>query len=282
MSEHRGKFYGVEGTYYQVHRFEDGRLSNQTFKAWRGEDAERICVEIRFDDSCKNGHETFSITAHGKGFGGCCHGLIIEHFPEFEPLIQWHLCSIDGPMHYIASATYHAGDMDHNGRRKGEPDSCQHRIYFGTFPIGQNLSASFAQWLHAVKDFGIVEVVSFGHVSDGHVYRDKFTLKYKDKIYGDSVWASCPFNTEQEAAEFLAALKYTWHIKQVPISWSKGKERDLDAARRIAIWPDAKDEILSLPRGDLTRILEGRLPGLLDAFQAAIEQTEFIYPEERS
>lgn len=56
----------------------------------------------------------FSITAdlleHGREVAGdCMHDEVAEHFPQFAPYIRWHLTSIDGPMHYLANAIYHAG-----------------------------------------------------------------------------------------------------------------------------------------------------------------------------
>lgn len=72
-------------------------------------------VDIRFDDNCRNGHNTFAITAEvrrpgGRDIeaGGCMHEEIAQVFPELAPLIRWHLVSTDGPMHYIANTVYHA------------------------------------------------------------------------------------------------------------------------------------------------------------------------------
>ena len=86
-----------------------------------------LSVEIRFDDECGNGHNTFAITAEVKRpgerdieAGGCLHDDIAQVFPELAPLIVWHLVSTNGPMHYIANTTYLAGDLDCNGLRKGE------------------------------------------------------------------------------------------------------------------------------------------------------------------
>ncbi len=66
-----------------------------------------------FDDRCKNGHDTFSITGtifeNGRDVaGGCIHDEIAKHFPHLAPLIKWHLVSTDGPMYYIENTTYHA------------------------------------------------------------------------------------------------------------------------------------------------------------------------------
>jgi len=86
-----------------------------------------ISVELRFDESCGNGHERFAITAEVRRPGkqdveacGCLHKDIAQVFPELAPLIKWHLVSIDGPMHYVANTCYQAGDRDCYGLRKGE------------------------------------------------------------------------------------------------------------------------------------------------------------------
>lgn len=107
-----------------VARDADGRILNQKIiasKSYR-EDGKnyRITATLRFDDECKNGHETFSITGdiiQGKHFeaGGCIHDDISHHFPQLVPLIKWHLVSTDGPMHYIANTIYHVqqGRLDY-------------------------------------------------------------------------------------------------------------------------------------------------------------------------
>ena len=78
----------------------------------------RMTVNIRFDDNCRNGHNTFAITAdvvtaeskrmRDIAAGGCLHEEIARVFPELAHLILWHLVSTDGPMHYIANTLYHA------------------------------------------------------------------------------------------------------------------------------------------------------------------------------
>jgi hypothetical protein len=77
-----------------------------------------IIVDVRFDDRCGNGHNTFAITGSIYKAGrrsdnstivcGCIHDDIYKHFPELRGLIKWHLVSSDGPMHYIANTLYHA------------------------------------------------------------------------------------------------------------------------------------------------------------------------------
>lgn len=86
-----------------------------------------IWAHYRYDDECGNGHNSFSITASVRvpgmrdiAAGGCMHEEIAKAFPELAPFIKWHLCSSDGPMHYIANTVYQAGERDHNGLLKGE------------------------------------------------------------------------------------------------------------------------------------------------------------------
>ena len=89
-----------------------------------GKDCE-MTVQVRFDDQCGNGHNTFAITADIRGrhlfalelqhMGGCLHDEIREHFPELAHLIRWHLVSTEGPMHYVANTTYFASATDWKG-----------------------------------------------------------------------------------------------------------------------------------------------------------------------
>jgi hypothetical protein len=92
-----------------------------------------ICV--RHDDRCGNGHNTFSITAdlYTQGYikgepstyqsngvrvstsrSGMLHDEIRKRFPMLSPYLKWHLCSTDGPLHYIENTTYWAwkGDLE--------------------------------------------------------------------------------------------------------------------------------------------------------------------------
>ena len=107
----------------------DSILTNHQEKSFTKElqNGDVIVATIRFDDRCNNGYNTFSITGEiydrsripgeacivnskGKkrylGSCGCIHKDIIKHFPELKHLIKWHLCSTNGPMHYIANTIY--------------------------------------------------------------------------------------------------------------------------------------------------------------------------------
>ena len=77
----------------------------------------RITATVRHDDACGNGHNSFAITADinrrqgnrwVEDMCGCCHDEVAEHFPKLAPFIKWHLCSTDGPVHYLDNTIYHA------------------------------------------------------------------------------------------------------------------------------------------------------------------------------
>lgn len=72
----------------------------------------RIVINARWDDSCKNGENSFSITAEIKNkYGrilscGCLHNEIKKYAPEFKHLIKWHLVSSRSPMYYLENSRY--------------------------------------------------------------------------------------------------------------------------------------------------------------------------------
>jgi hypothetical protein len=250
-----------------------------------------IVAEVRYDDDCGNGHNSFSITGtiraidkhvnrQDGGFlaGGCLHEDIAAKFPELAPLIKWHLCSSDGPMHYIGNTVFLAGDRDCWGHRKGEPSRFEWAVRFDDNPIKHKISASFAKFLQAYRagvagefDF---EVIRYDHENKpGDSY--KFAPKYTFGGYAEK-WHECPFNNESEALDFLKALQTcSPKFVSVPTAWGEGKDRELDSARSAAVWPEATDEDLTAP--GLKERLEARLPALLVEFRAAVESLGFTW-----
>ena len=80
-----------------------------------GKDA-TITAEVRYDDECCNGYNSFAITGEIRRPNrsdceacGCLHDEIRSHFPELAPFIKWHLMSSDEPMHYVANTLYWLG-----------------------------------------------------------------------------------------------------------------------------------------------------------------------------
>lgn len=122
LTEHELTILGVPGRMYPRHPRSNGTWAAQKWisqaRPIKGYDkGAGLRVEIRFDDSCSNGHDTFAITADVRvpgrrdiEAGGCLHEDIARVFPELAPLIRWHLVSTDGPMHYVANTVYHADE----------------------------------------------------------------------------------------------------------------------------------------------------------------------------
>ena len=197
-----------------------------------------ITAHVRYDDECGNGHNSFSITAEvvtpqskRRGdieAGGCLHEDVAEKFPELAQFIKWHLCSTDGPMHYIANTVYMAGDKDYRGLRKDEKR--QLRNGRTGQPVWERVARNAAGKEVSVKE-----------------WRD----------------------ADEKPQEVLS-------VEWEPVSITgEGKERELDAARRSAVWPDATDEELTAP--GLKERLEARLPGLLAEFRKAVESLGFTW-----
>jgi hypothetical protein len=262
--EHAGPINGVPGRFHNVIIWpHNGKLANQQWTSERRKYKEHgrdqlLEVEIRFDDNCKNGHETFAITASGwevisagrlrETIGGCCHDEIAKVFPELAPLIKWHLCSTDGPMHYVANTVYHAGDLDHNGLRKGEKRQ-----------IRNGRTGELAWQLEAINSPGI-------GVSDSETGR-----KYANA-------ETIPLYLLQTNCDGESPKLATPQLKWVP--WCRegeGKERQLDFARSTAVWPEATDAELCLPKAELTALLMARLPSLIAAMRSEIEATGLLW-----
>lgn len=163
-----------------------------------------LIAEVRYDDECNNGHNTFAITGElydrsdripygasvknssGKtlwlGSCGCLHEEIAKRFPELAPFIKWHLVNTDGPMHYIANSTYHAKAIP---KEQGQ--------YY----------AYFKEPVTGVEK--LLEIV------------DEATKAKLDALHGD-------------------AMRYEPYYNRM------AKESNLEAARSSAVWPDAQLE----------------------------------------
>lgn len=56
-----------------------------------------------------------------------------------------------------------------------------------------------------------------------------------------------------------------------------GKERDFSTARSIAVWPEATEEQLSLPKEELEKLLLERLPALMEEFKKDVEELGLVW-----
>lgn len=280
-------------------------LTKKQVKKFRAEFGDNVIIaEVRHDDECGNGHNTFAITAeiyepymqrgeataiNAKGRTvwlnscGCCHEEVAKHFPLLAPFIKWHLTSTDGPMHYLASTIYHAGDRDCDGKRKGERWQIkgheEKRVVFAGFPITFEFKREMIAFIESAPNWASVEPVPVEHEKDpttNYKFDPKWTLT------GLTLpWYKCPFDRQEEAQEFLEACRQlapkitVFQEKFTKVG--KGKERELNAARTSAVWPDATDEELSVEPDELKAALLARLPALMAEFKQAVESLGFVY-----
>ena len=250
----------------------------------KGGETFRITAEVRYDDECRNGHNTFAITGEIKRkarngcwvweSAGCIHEQIAKHFPELAHLIKWHLCNSDGPTYYFENTLYHASNCESTGHKVGEVKRTKKVLKFKDFPVTFKLERKFLESLveSNVKDLEVREVAHKPE-PDGYVYPSKYTFNsYVCE------WYECPFDSQQEAEQYLEAIQnLDWEIIEVPCDWYKEKPRELDGARHCAIWEDAPDEVLCLPTEELRQKLAERLPGLMAQFRKDVEDFGFVY-----
>lgn len=141
-------------------------------------------VNIRYDDECNNGHNTFSITGSiwKRGnqrdceTGGCIHEEIKKYFPEFKDIIKYHLVSSDGPMHYIANTTYWAKDRENMKLPLNAPTKFEKQLKFKNIPLTFEFKQSFLTFLKSVKDWQAINIIELAHKNDkGYQYKPKYT-----------------------------------------------------------------------------------------------------------
>jgi len=254
-----------------------------------------LFINLRFDDECNNGHNTFAITGslyqgsykvepaseQNLISCGCLHDEIAKYAPELAYLIKWHNVSSDGPMHYLANTLYNVGDLDCWGRKKGEPYNFTRKLKFNNSPFLYKPSRELLNFIDLVgvaadwKDFKIVEI---HHKNSRHKNEYQFSPKYSFNGMDTEEWHRAPFDSVQEANNFVAAMtNCKVEIVQEPTSWGEGKDRDFKAARNSAVWPEATDEQLSLPKEDLKKLLLERLPALMQNFKSDMEKLGFTY-----
>ena len=239
-----------------------------------------MTVKVRWNDECRNGHNSFSITADFmKGnrheFGGCCPDEIVKYFPELKHLIKWHLVSSDEPMHYIANTTYHARDREHGSLDIGAPTHFNTKLKFKGAPFTfKEQTKGFWQYLDSVGDFNSIEVEPVPYDGkDDYAYADNYSLTGFIKENANKKWYKTPFNGKEEAQEFLQALQENaYSFVKTPYAWNKACEPNLEYARSSAIWPEATLEQLRDEKA-----LKKRLPALMLEFKKVIESLGFVY-----
>lgn len=284
-AEYQGTLFGHSALYGNVVADDEtGRIRNQKIVTSRIKMKSKLIIELRFDDELNNGHESFSITGtlyeviRGKWkevAGGCLHDDIKEYAPELAPLIKWHLTSTDGPMHYVANTLYHASDRDCWGRAPGEVSRWDYGVRFNSVPVTHKVDGKFWRFLQNRHGTGEFQVVAIAH------REEKYAPHYTFVGFGEE-WHQCPFREKFLADEFCEAMnKCKVAFVKFPAAYSKGKERELEFARSSAIWPEATDEQLCLPKEELKELLVARLPQLQADFKQAMLDCGFLWPKEK-
>lgn len=261
---------------------------------------ESLVVQVSWGDSCGNGHNSLGVTAdlYGKHARlvsfGCLHDEILSAVrrglipQEVGDLIPFHLCSSDGPMHYLANVRYHAGDRDCWKKRKGEPCGWDDFAVVANSPIKHKLDSSMKECIEklmAMDSGAEAFVVDVAHKSSpGETY--KFAPKWTILI-GDEEppqWHECPFDLYDEANQWMeACLGGLVKLERVATKWAEGKERDLKAARFSACgdWPEDHPLYLSDAQlcddEGLQATLEARLPLVIAEMRKRIEAVGLVW-----
>lgn len=243
----------------------------------------KIYVQIRHDDCCGNGHNSFAITGdiyssltskadRYSVIGGCIHDEIGKYFPEYKHLIKWHLTSTDEPLHYVANTTYHARTTSHDGKQVGDAVAWDNLLQFGDFPIQSKSSGGLIEFVKATTKLDDVEIIEVPYVKRAAGSDYNFEPKYTFKGMSD-VWHECDFDNHYEALGFLEAWgQHGVEVVAKPTRFVTAVEPDIDAARRCAIWPEATLEQLQ----DKEQLMN-RLPELMQRFKADVEAFGLVY-----
>lgn len=234
----------------------------------------RIKCEIRYNDECGNGHNSFSITgtvfSHPTSTrdqywdrGGCIHDEIAKHFPEFKHLIKWHSMTSEAPLHYIANTLYHANEsLKYNFTIDSKNKLVQSLHMF-------NVPADFLTNNDAYKSNLQKVFIDYDLNTEYQEYRRDHDID-KRGLYDDY----CLYNYCLELESFLDLNKDA-DINNYRIKKEKGseyREINLEYARSTAIAPDA-----TLCQLQSKEWLEARLPQLQAAFITDIEALGFVY-----
>jgi hypothetical protein len=116
------------------------KKQERTFRVDYPDEPKVLIATVRYDDRCGNGHNTFAITGElyeqyrrrGEptvrhaiskkvlwlGSCGRLHDEIAARLQELAPLIKWHSCASDEPLHYVANTVYHASTANLEAARE--------------------------------------------------------------------------------------------------------------------------------------------------------------------
>lgn len=198
----------------------------------------QITAKVRHDGQCGNGHNTFSITAE-----------------------------------IVTPASRRRNDIEAGG--------CLHDEVARIFPE----LAPFIKWHLTGTDAPMHYVANtLYHAGDRDCHglrKGEFRqhTSHGKHQNGGVEGVPCWELKDPETREIYA------HEKPAPVvlEWQPngrtgdGKERDLNAARSCAVWPEATDEELTQEPEALRAALSARLPAMMAEFKASVESLGFVY-----
>ena len=158
---------------------------------------------------------------------------------------------------------------------------CCHKEVVANFPHLKK----FIKW-HLTSSDGPMHYISntVYHASDrdcwggkkGEVRWTEFGLKGKNGLpVVDKNGKAVAWKKEDEAQTVAAQMGA--EVVEVPWKFHDGKERDLDAARSCAVWPEATDAQLMAEPEELRKMLEARHGELMERFRADMIELGFEY-----
>lgn len=261
-NEFAGQFFGVSGRFHNVHLWPvdakiperaHGKFSTQTFVSERRYYTERgvryaIWFTARYDDNCKNGHNDFAVTGEiwqatrdGRTIGRDCvaFGCLHDDIAKRFPEIA-HILKW-----HLCGET---GPMHYAANTVYLAGDRDHNgLRKGEKRQIINGKTKLPVWRLVAVDAGGAEI----------------GLYDLEKQVVAAAKPNCPYKLEYR-----------------PLWWEgEGKVRELEAARRVAIWPDATDAELIVEANDLRAALADRLPALLADFRAMIDASGFIWDD---
>lgn len=255
-------------------------ISKQAFVSRPRTDKDGIeyAVRIRFDDPYRNKHHRLAVELTRRGDN--CYAdfdTVLGLFPEVQALVKWKNMTSKGP-DGLNNVAYLAGNRDCWGRAAGEPSLTEVYAFFGDHPIGFHI--------HTFLEKGVRAWFASNPDPDSWVVNeipareaDKYEPSFEFKGMGLQ-WAPALFETRWQAEAFREAAKqHTLIFKAMPLKFSKGKVREFEDARHAAMWPDAPEEILMLPKVELEKHLEEHSKKLVAEFRKEMTGLGFWWPQ---
>lgn len=199
----------------------------------------RITAGVRHDDECGNGHNSFAITGEIERKTG--RGWVYESGGCVHNEIAKHFPHLAPLIKWHLTST--DGPMHYVANTLYHASNRDYRgLLKGEKQQLRNGKTGLPVWERVMRN-------DCGDVVNG----------------GSNSWTE---SNEKPAEKLAADWEPVWVI-------GEGKERDLDAARASAVWPDATDA--ELMADDLEAKLVARLHALVADFKAAVESLGLVY-----